>query len=77
MNPYGYYPEYLPVQPEPMSLMIIHISNSQMYMISTANHHNFKVLKEELDQLERQNEDQTRELARQNREINRINQNSS
>ncbi len=74
MYPYGYYPEYLPVQPETyVPYDYSYIEQPDVYDIDRQPPQ-FQGLERRIRQLERQNEDQTRELARQNREINRINQ---
>ena len=62
MYPYGYYPEYLPVQPETyVPYDYSYIEQPDIYDIDRQPPQS-QNLERRIRQLERQNEDQTREL---------------
>ena len=81
MYPYGYYPEYLPVQPETyVPYEYSYIEQPDVYDIDRQPPQ-FQGLERRIRQLERQNDQQSREITRlsqtverHTRRLNRLNQ---
>lgn len=69
MYPYGYYPEYIPVQPE--AYAPYDYSYTEQLDTYEIDRQRPQELERRIRQLERQNEIQSREITRLNREVER------